>query len=450
MMHPASPEIRQAAEALADGTVDDVLNWAVQRYGAQLAMTTAFGPGGIVLLDKVRVIAPELRVFFIDTGQHFPETLALMERLQGDWNLNLTVLQPEPANPDEQGILGDRPWMIDPELCCHYQKVKPLLAALSEASAWLNALRRDQSDAREQLAPVEIDGRGTVKVHPLFNWTLEDVWAYVRQKDLPYNPLHDQGYRSIGCIPCTTPVGDSEAERAGRWRGLAKTECGLHVTREARDRAYDPSNPHAIDRRYPNELLLTFRHRHLANETGDVLDLGFGTGTDLLYMARERFTPHGIEMSRPAVEIARRRFAQAGIEADLRLRTLEHGLEYDDNSFAFVYSFTALSYLTSRDALGNVVAEVHRVLAPGKALLCLLPTMDHQLLLADLEPLGEGLFCFTDSRPGMKGAEIYIPPSEDDLLEAFGAGFAVSLGRYEVSFGDSDRASFHVVTARKR
>ncbi len=209
--------------------IEDIIDGAYREFGNALAMTTAFGYSGIVLMDFIRRITPELPIYFIDTRRHFPETIELMNTIKNDWGLNIQCLYPYFEEEKLREIIGDDAHESNPDLCCHYRKVEPLLRILGEKSAWLSAVRRDQSMTRSGIELVDIDGRGTIKVSPLWNWTKDRTWNYIKDNGLPYNPLYDQHYPSIGCMPCTAPVEKGGDERDGRWKSMSKLECGIHV-----------------------------------------------------------------------------------------------------------------------------------------------------------------------------------------------------------------------------
>ena len=174
-------------------------------------------------------------VFTIDTGLLFPETGELKQRLEDFFQIEIEVLQPD-QTPDEQAAdLGPRLWERNPDLCCTLRKVFPLQRKLASLSAWVTGLRRTQSSSRSEIELVElypfdpIRDLQIVKLNPLASWTADQVWEYVRHHRIPYNPLRDLGFRSIGCEPCTRSVGGTAGERAGRWIGFEKAECGIHT-----------------------------------------------------------------------------------------------------------------------------------------------------------------------------------------------------------------------------
>lgn len=208
----------------------EILEWGFERFAPDIAMATGFGPSGIVLMHLVSQLRPETTVFYLDTGLLFPETEALRATLAERLGLVFTQVEPELSVGEQEAVYGPALWRRDPDRCCSLRKVAPLRRFLATQRAWITGLRRDQSPARAHIRPVAWDaGNGLVKFCPLASWTAEDIWGYIHAHELPYNELHDAGYPSIGCIPCTRPVAPGEDERAGRWAGQAKTECGIHL-----------------------------------------------------------------------------------------------------------------------------------------------------------------------------------------------------------------------------
>jgi phosphoadenosine phosphosulfate reductase len=193
-------------------------------FRGRVAVSVSFGGGGIVLAHMVAQIDRTTPILFLDTGFHFPETLALRDRFAAQYGLSVRLLRPA----YDPGPL----YTTDPDKCCAIRKVQPMRHALRDYDAWISALRRDQSQSRAQVAHAELDatdGRLVTRIHPLAAWTGTDVRRYIADHELPYHPLLDRGFSSIGCWPCTTPTAAGEHERAGRWRGTGKTECGLHA-----------------------------------------------------------------------------------------------------------------------------------------------------------------------------------------------------------------------------
>ena len=208
-----------------------------EEFGDKLAMTTAFGYSGIVLMSFIKDIIPELSIYFIDTRLHFEETLKLAEKIKKEWKLNIVYISTKYTEEELEELIGKEAYKTNPDLCCQHRKVEPLLRILKTKNAWLSSIRRDQARTRESIDVIEIDGRGTIKINPLHNWTREQTWMYIRKYDLPYNPLHDQYYPSVGCKPCTSPVDKGGDERDGRWRGMPKVECGIHTYKEKDEKA---------------------------------------------------------------------------------------------------------------------------------------------------------------------------------------------------------------------
>ncbi|KYK26656.1 hypothetical protein AYK20_03335 [Thermoplasmatales archaeon SG8-52-1] len=210
-------------------SIPEIITRSVEEFEDKLAMTTAFGYSGIVLMNFVKDIIPNLPIYFIDTRFHFEETLKLAEKIKKEWKLNIIYISTQYTEEELEKIIGKEAYKINPDLCCQYRKVEPLLRILKKKDAWLSSIRRDQATTREFIDVIEIDSRGTVKINPLYDWTGNQTWLYIRKYDLPYNPLHDQYYPSVGCKPCTSPIDKGGSERDGRWRGMPKVECGIHV-----------------------------------------------------------------------------------------------------------------------------------------------------------------------------------------------------------------------------
>ena len=218
------------ADALEGAPPEEILRWAIDRYADRLTFATGFGAEGCVLIDLVGRHRLPIDLFTLDTGVLFPETRELWRRLEARYGLTIRGVRPEGAAEAEASLdPANRLWERDPDGCCARRKVFPLAAELGRVDAWITAIRRDQTPQRANAPVVGWDAKfGIAKINPLVAWTSRDVWRYLRANDVPYNPLHDRGYPSVGCWPCTSPVRPGEDARAGRWRGTAKTECGLH------------------------------------------------------------------------------------------------------------------------------------------------------------------------------------------------------------------------------
>ena len=209
-----------------------ILKWAFANLPG-LVVTTAWQPGGIVILDLLHEIGKRPPVLFVDTLWHFPETLELAEKLRERFQLDLRIYKPEGLETESDFIAkhGEALWDRDLDLYQEVTKVEPLRRALAEtkARAWISGRRRDQGGERSDLPLLELAG-DRIKLNPLVAWTRKEIWEHILSKGLPYNPLHDQGYPSIGDRPLTEPAGEGEGERSGRWKGRGKTECGIHTT----------------------------------------------------------------------------------------------------------------------------------------------------------------------------------------------------------------------------
>lgn len=211
-------------------TAEEVLRWGVEQFHPRIALASGFGAEGMVLIDLASRMDAELRVVTLDTGFFFPETHALIEKVERRYGIRVERCRPK-LTPEEQALTyGDELWARDPDFCCHLRKVEPLKTALRGLDAWITAIRREQTPSRAGVGKIEWDQKfGLVKLNPVADWTWERVWAYIRDHQVPYNPLHDRNYPSIGCTHCTRSVRPHEGLRAGRWSGLQKTECGLHA-----------------------------------------------------------------------------------------------------------------------------------------------------------------------------------------------------------------------------
>lgn len=222
-------QLRCESERLETATPKEILAWAVERYFPKLTMATAFGPEGCVILHYLAEINPRVHVFNLDTGYQFAETLELRERIKRRYGIEVEMKRPELSVAEYEAVHGGPLYKTQPDRCCFDRKVTVLQQAAVGFDAWMSGIRRDQSPDRAKAPIVGWDKKfGLVKISPLANWTKQDVWKLITDHDIPYNPLHDQGFTSIGCWPCTRAVMFGEDERAGRWSGFAKTECGLH------------------------------------------------------------------------------------------------------------------------------------------------------------------------------------------------------------------------------
>jgi phosphoadenosine phosphosulfate reductase len=215
---------------LEERPAEEVLAWAVDRFAGRIVLTCSWQMQSSVLVDMLDRIGAEIRIVELDTGLLFPETYETRDRLIERYDLTVERVDP-PQTVAEQALSeGPELWRRDPDRCCALRKVAPLGRALVGMDAWITGIRRVQSPGRLTARKVDMDeSRGVVKIQPLVDWTDEDVVGYLYAHDVPYNPLHDQGYPSIGCTPCTRAVREGEDARAGRWAHKGKTECGLHL-----------------------------------------------------------------------------------------------------------------------------------------------------------------------------------------------------------------------------
>ena len=210
--------------------VEQLLSWAFDRFHPRLAIASSLGAEDVVLMDMAQRTRPGFRVFTLDTDFLFPETYALIAQLETLYGIKVERSRPV-LSPDAQILEhGASLWSRDPNLCCEIRKVSPLTKTLAGLDAWVTGIRREQTPARANAGKLEWDARfGLVKLNPLAAWSHQQVWDYIRAQHLPYNPLHDLNYPSIGCTHCTRPVQPGEDPRAGRWSQFQKTECGLHA-----------------------------------------------------------------------------------------------------------------------------------------------------------------------------------------------------------------------------
>lgn len=223
-------EIVGLANTMEDWSPQEILRWSWERYGNKLTMATAFGAEGCAIIAMLAEITKDIYLFNLNTGYQFRETLETKKRLEDRYGIPIHFVQNPQSVAEMENEAGGPLYRSDPDLCCHKRKVIPLSEALVGYDAWITAIRRDQTPQRANTPVIGPDPKfGLVKVNPLVRWTKKDVWDYILMNDVPYNPLHDAGYPSIGCWPCTRSIGVGEDDRAGRWAASAKQECGIHV-----------------------------------------------------------------------------------------------------------------------------------------------------------------------------------------------------------------------------
>lgn len=207
-----------------------ILHWAFDTFGDSVAISSAFGGEGMVLIDMASRLRTKFRLFTLDTEFLFPETYNLMDRIEQRYGLTIERVFAWNSAEEQERVHGPQLWLRNADQCCNLRKVEPLRRKLGELQAWMTSIRRDQTPDRASAGKIEWDEKfGLVKINPIADWNSAQVWQYIRAHDVPYNPLHERNYPRIGCTHCTRAVRPGEGERAGRWSGLSKTECGLHI-----------------------------------------------------------------------------------------------------------------------------------------------------------------------------------------------------------------------------
>ena len=223
-------DLKAVREMAEKWSPQQVLQWSFDRFGSGVQMASGFGAEGMALIDMAARLNADVRVFTIDTGFLFPETYQLIEIVEKRYGISIERVRSH-VDPDEQAqTYGPELWAVDPDGCCAIRKVEPLKKKLATLGAWITAIRRDQTSARANAGKIEWDRKfQLVKINPIADWTNKDVWNYLFAHQVPYNPLHDRNYTSIGCTHCTRAIRPGEDPRAGRWSGFEKSECGLHA-----------------------------------------------------------------------------------------------------------------------------------------------------------------------------------------------------------------------------
>jgi phosphoadenosine phosphosulfate reductase len=220
--------IQQAAEEFETKTAQELIAFAVEKFES-ITLACSFGAEDVVLVDMIQKIKPSVDIFYLDTDVHFKETYETRDQLERHYGIKFVRAATDLTLDKQADQFGPELWNTNPNQCCNLRKVEPLTTILGKYSAWITGIRRDQAPTRANSKKVEYDVKfGLVKFNPLASWTSEDVWEYIRNNNVIYNPLHDNYYPSIGCEKCTRQVMPGEDPRAGRWSGNDKTECGLH------------------------------------------------------------------------------------------------------------------------------------------------------------------------------------------------------------------------------
>lgn len=228
-------EIRRQSEEFETASLEEILSWCWERFGKKAEIGTSFQGAGLVVLHTASELGLKFPVFTLDTGLLFPETLELKAQIEERFGITIQSLTPDQTVGEQAAEHGPELWAKSPDLCCTLRKVLPLQKKLSESDVWITGLRRQQSDTREKTRIAELykfdvlRDRHILKLNPMANWTRDQVQTHLAKHNIPTNPLLAHGFRSIGCQPCTKAVASGDAERAGRWTGFDKSECGIHT-----------------------------------------------------------------------------------------------------------------------------------------------------------------------------------------------------------------------------
>ncbi len=222
-------EIERLGLEFEKKTPQEIIRFALDKYGSRVSFASSFGAEDVAIIDMIAKIKPGARVFTLETGYLFQETHDVIRRIKEKYDIKLETYAPS-TNVEEFERQYGKLYETDPDKCCAIRKIEPLNRAIADnLDAWITGIRRDQSPTRANAKKVEVDKKfNLVKFNPIADWTSDDVWAYIKKNNVPYNILHDRNYPSIGCAPCTKAVKSGEDPRAGRWAGKEKTECGLH------------------------------------------------------------------------------------------------------------------------------------------------------------------------------------------------------------------------------
>ncbi len=223
-------QIWEIANEFEERSHEELIAYAINEFNKDIAFACSFGMEDVCIVDMIAKVAPDTNIFYLDTGVFFKETYELIERLKKRYGIKFECVKALMSLEEQADKYGPELWKKDPDLCCKIRKVEPLKRKLATVKAWVTGIRREQAPTRANAKTVEWDDKFCiVKFNPLVRWTAKDVLGYVMGHGIPYNPLHDKGYPSIGCEPCTAPIKAGEDPRSGRWKGFEKKECGLHV-----------------------------------------------------------------------------------------------------------------------------------------------------------------------------------------------------------------------------
>ncbi|TVP98549.1 MAG: phosphoadenylyl-sulfate reductase [Balneolaceae bacterium] len=226
-----TPEFLQELNAhFKNSEPDEILDWGFHNFGKTMVVGTGFGPSGILLIHRLATLKIPATIFYLDTNLLFEETYKLKDEIEELFGIEILPVSTFLSLEQQAQNFGDELWKTNPDKCCEIRKVLPLKQYLSDKKAWVTGIRRNQATTRQETDIVEWDPLNlVVKINPLALWSNDRVWDYIETHNLPYNPLHDFGYPTIGCVPCTQPVAAGEDERSGRWKNLKKIECGIHM-----------------------------------------------------------------------------------------------------------------------------------------------------------------------------------------------------------------------------
>lgn len=226
-----SPDLfRDLNARFEESKPEEVLEWGFHHFGQDMVIGTGFGPSGVLLIHRIVTQYIPVTVFYLDTHLLYRETYRLRDELEERFGIEFERVSTHLSVDDQAEKYGDKLWEKNPDKCCYLRKVLPLQNYLADKKSWVTGVRRSQANTRKQTNILEWDPvNRVVKINPLAKWTNGEVWDYIQEHDLPYNPLHDHGYPTIGCIPCTESVDPGESVRSGRWKNNDKIECGIHI-----------------------------------------------------------------------------------------------------------------------------------------------------------------------------------------------------------------------------
>jgi phosphoadenosine phosphosulfate reductase len=223
-------DVARLAEHFEPLRAEELVEFAGEQFGGAMVLTCSWQLGTSILVHMTREVAPRTRLVEIDTGLLFGDTHETRRRLVDRYGIEVETLRPLQSVEEQAAAHGAKLWEREPDRCCGMRKVEPLERAIRDADGWLTGIRRDQTEHRARAPKLVLDARrGVVKVQPLVDWSERDCWRYIYRNGIPYNELHDRGFPSIGCTPCTRAPAGGAGAPAGRWAGSGKTECGLHV-----------------------------------------------------------------------------------------------------------------------------------------------------------------------------------------------------------------------------